>query len=83
MLQRQYVPAIKRLGTRSSGRQNVDTEKSKNRVKKCSNPTQQRNHCKLNFISATRFSIIHCFYNKVTGGTNCFVIGDPLVLYNR
>ena len=43
MLQRQIVPATKHLGTRSSGRQNVDTKKLKFRVKKCSPSDNKEN----------------------------------------
>ena len=43
MLQRQNVPAIKSLCTKSSGRHNVDTKKFKIRVKKSSPSHKKEN----------------------------------------
>ena len=80
MLQRQNVPATKRLGTKTSGHQNINTKKLKILVRKMPSPTQQRKHFEIKFILATKISIIKCFHAKVSGGTNCFVIGHSPVL---
>ena len=73
MYRRQNFSAREILGVKTS-----KLKSSRSPFKKAV-PTQQRKHCKITFILATRVSIAKCFYNKASSGTNCFVVGDSLV----
>ena len=86
VLRRQNVTAPERTGDKRSQHEKFWASKQWHKKVEDLHLKRQsphnKEHCRVKIILATRISIVKCFYNKVSGGTTCFVIGDSTVYQN-